>query len=791
VGPSTWDAIFDRSVRFSTGSKRSLSHATVPVAFRTFRAPARGLPSTHSSSAHGSSFGERRSELPGGVGAMGRKHVVGCGLVVLFLSCVSGPLFALNEECALCHAQKASDLGASAHGTLVCASCHEGAAGHAADPASGGPTVHFDLEVCGACHADQYRTYTYGDDWKTVYGGSPEGWSKLTDFSHYNDIIDGYGFTREYNEERSHNVMLQDHHDVTRGKKETCIQCKSTKVAYYWDSDTERVIGDDTYIHAGHMATGILVPAGTRVAMRTDRDAPRPYRHEAQVLVTLPDGRLFASFAYPGANSDGLWLWAALYALTVNELPADSPTRLSGNGCNHCHDPHKVGRDPATDELVGFRIIRKSLVDAIARRGINPYDPASPRAFDGDSPLTLDEGIALCGQCHVEYVCGNSSIDGIDRDYFPWAKAADLEAVYASEFPAWGDYFDRQYVQDWVHGAGPLASPSSPANGVPYSTPYPIQEELIKSQHPEAETYWESRHYGNGAACFVCHMPKVTRVSDGTEFTSHWMASPLKYMSQEPAAAFATAHGVEVDDGGILPPCAACHNGQMARMKTKAERIQDDTYADAVAVESALVTSLAAIKSAKDALAAGEPVSPTLLESAIDDHRAAHARWENLVVSENSMGFHNPSEVSAELATALSLAQSATQRAGAGTSCISGCAPAAGTVPDGALAPGTPLTLRRNESGNLVLSWGASCVSSDTDFAVYEGALRDFTSHAPRSCRTGGATTTVVQPAAGDTYYLFLPHNAVWEGSYGLRSNGAERPRSASTCYPQAVLACE
>ena len=720
---------------------------------------------------------------------MKRTRLVDLTFALLFLG--AGPAaLALNAECALCHGQKASDLAASSHGSLACASCHEGAAGHAADPAAGGPTVHFDLELCGSCHADQYRTYTYGDDWATRYGGSPDGWSKLSDFSHYNDIIDGYGFTREYNEERSHNVMLKDHHDVTRGKRETCIQCKSTKVAYYWDSDTERVIQHDTFVQAGHMTQGLLVPAGTRVAMRTERDAPRPHNHEAQVQVTLPDGRRFASFDSPGATKDGLWLWAALYALTVNELPADSPTRMSGNGCNHCHNPHKVGRDSATGKLIGFRLIRKSLLDAIERRGINPYDASSARTFDGDTPLTLDEGIALCAQCHVEYVCGNSSIDGIDRDYFPWAKAFDLEDVYAGEFPGWGSYFDRKYVQDWVHGTGPLASPSAPGNGVPYLTPYPIRVDLIKSQHPEAETYWGSRHYGNSADCFVCHMPKVTKVGDGTRFTSHWLASPLKYMSPEPAAAFAATVGLELDSDGILPPCAACHSGQIGRMKTKAERIQDDTYADALTVEAALVTSLAAIKSANDALAAGQPVSPALLESAVADHRAAHVRWENLVVSENSMGFHNPAEVGSELSAALSLAQAARQSAVSGTGCGAGCGRASGVVPDGSRVPGTPLRIARDPAGQLILSWGASCVSTDTDFAVYEGTLGDFTSHVPRSCSTGGATGAVLQPASGNTYYLVLPHNTIWEGSYGFRGDGTERPRGPQVCLPRAVRAC-
>jgi formate-dependent nitrite reductase cytochrome c552 subunit len=555
-----------------------------------------------------------------------------------------------------------SDIAASSHKTLPCETCHEGAANHGGNMTAK-TTVHFDLEVCGTCHPNQYGTYIYGDSYKTKYGGSPFGYSKLNDFIHYNDIIDGYGFTKEYNEERSHNVMLQDHYDVTRGKYETCMQCKSTKLAYYWDSGKERAIENDTYVKGGHMATGITVPKGTKVSMKTARDAAYPKTHEVQVLVTLPDGTMYSSYDYPGAVKNGTWTWSALYALTVNELPANSPTRLSGNGCNHCHNPHKVARDTSTGQLVGWRIIRKSLIDAIGRRGLNPYEAGSPKVFNGDKPLTQAEYVALCGQCHVEYVCGNSSIDGIDRDYFPWAKVADLEPIYSAQFPGYGAYSGYKYIQDWVHGTGPLSSLYWPANGIYYNTPYPITETLVKSQHPEAETYWNSRHYGNNAACFICHMPKVTKTSGGAVFTSHWLASPLKYMSPEPVGAFARTFGLTLDKDGTIPPCGACHGGTLPRMKTKAENIQDGIYSSALTVQTALVDSLAAIKAAKDALAAGKYVNTTLLKSATDDHRAAHVRWENLIISENSMGFHNPSEVDGELRNALTLAQSAKTKA--------------------------------------------------------------------------------------------------------------------------------
>jgi hypothetical protein len=205
---------------------------------------------------------------------------------------------------------------------------------------------------------------------------------------------------------------------------------------------------------------------------------------------------------------------------------------------------------------------------------------------------------------------------------------------------------------------------------VTYVDPNPIQEELIKSQHPEAETYWNSRHYGNEASCFICHMPKVTKVYangdpiPGSEFTSHWLASPNKYMDPEPAGAFAAEFGLLLSKG-IISPCAECHGGNLSRMKDKAEAIQDGIYADALTVQTALVDSLRAIKAAK--ACAADPActvdDPTLIEDAAELHRAAHVRWENLVVSENSMGFHNPSEVGDELTVALSYAQSAKQKA--------------------------------------------------------------------------------------------------------------------------------
>ena len=116
--------------------------------------------------------------------------------------------------------------------------------------------------------------------------------------------------------------------------------------------------------------------------------------------------------------------------------------------------------------------------------------------------------------------------------------------------------------------------------------------------------------------------------------------------------------------------------------------------------------------------------------------------------------------------------------------------PAAGRVPDGGPAPGTPLMAEIAPGGDLTLTWGASCTPTDTDFAVYEGALGSFTSHVPRLCSTAGSLIVTLTPAAGSSYYLVVPTNGPREGSYGTRSDLAERPPSAAACLPQAIAAC-
>ena len=103
-----------------------------------------------------------------------------------------------------------------------------------------------------------------------------------------------------------------------------------------------------------------------------------------------------------------------------------------------------------------------------------------------------------------------------------------------------------------------------------------------------------------------------------------------------------------------------------------------------------------------------------------------------------------------------------------------------------ALLAGGMLSVSKSDA-NLLVDWGPSCMGTDTDFAVYEGPLGDFTAHVPVSCSTGGLTSATISPSAGSTYYLIVPNDHYYEGRYGSSSSGVAIPAGPTRCYPAAA----
>lgn len=498
-----------------------------------------------------------------------------------------------------CHGEVVEAHSTGTHTSLACVDCHEGTGTeHANDPSAAVAVIDWTIDSCARCHEGEATSYLYDDNLKVgPFGGSqrePEI-HKADEFPQYNTIVAGHGFTREYAEEGAHRYMLYDHARTKRGKFESCLQCKSTKIAYAWGTDMNLRVAEDTEITLTHTVTDsapakkVNIPAGTTISYATDED------RAVDAKATFPDGTVWSS--RPAASEDATQNYNMVWAASIAAIKETQPY---GASCNHCHDPH-TGKQ---------RLVRKAMLTAIEEQGVNPYSEGSPT--DWTKAKRSDRNTLACAQCHVEYVCGKSGVDGVDRDYFSWAKAGDLHDVYSGRF---------DYAQDWRHAI--------------------IGEPLIKSQHPETELFWNSVHYNAGSSCSSCHMPQVTD-SRGRTFRSHWMTSPYKYSDKEAWSGFADAVSLRGTDSN---PCVRCHSDRTERGIEQ----QQTFYARQAQVETLLAESVGLLGEMSEAERKGAKIPVQQRDTALDEHRRAHVLWENIAVSENSMGFHNFAEAMASM----------------------------------------------------------------------------------------------------------------------------------------------
>jgi hypothetical protein len=91
--------------------------------------------------------------------------------------------------------------------------------------------------------------------------------------------------------------------------------------------------------------------------------------------------------------------------------------------------------------------------------------------------------------------------------------------------------------------------------------------------------------------------------------------------------------------------------------------------------------------------------------------------------------------------------------------------------------------------GDVTLTWSASCSANALNYAVYEGAIGHWYSHAARDCVDGVNLTEELTPSAGNRYYLVVPLGVSGEGTYGRDSKGMERPVGAGgRCMAAQVI---
>ncbi len=98
------------------------------------------------------------------------------------------------------------------------------------------------------------------------------------------------------------------------------------------------------------------------------------------------------------------------------------------------------------------------------------------------------------------------------------------------------------------------------------------------------------------------------------------------------------------------------------------------------------------------------------------------------------------------------------------------------------------LRVRRGAPGELVLSWARDC-GAGTIYGIYRGDLAaGYGSLAaePGGCAVSGESVTIAEGAGDADFFLVVPNDGSFDGSYGSDSAGSPRPPAASACRAQA-----
>ncbi|MHB8766130.1 MAG: ammonia-forming cytochrome c nitrite reductase subunit c552 [Deferrisomatales bacterium] len=269
-----------------------------------------------------------------------------------------------------------------------------------------------------------------------------------------------------------------------------------------------------------------------------------------------------------------------------------------GLNCFTCHDPHAAKP----------RIVRDGLIEALTRpEGDTLWhqDPNRTKFQVIDMGLRgFNRKIAIlekydsrlqCGQCHVEYNCNpgtdtktGEKVTMKDRrtNHFPYKDVLGLYDHYTSQI----GFMD--FKNTFTGGL------------------------LWKGQHPESETFYNSKHAKAGVQCDDCHAPKVKNPKTGVEYTSHFAVTP-RFMLKE--------------------TCLKCHSEwDEEKAKYTIDSVKAYFRGKMRKAEFWMTELVDRIEAAK---LAGAPEAA--VKQAQDQHLRAHILWEYWT-AENSDGFHNP-----------------------------------------------------------------------------------------------------------------------------------------------------
>lgn len=504
------------------------------------------------------------------------------------------------KKCYACHDNIEEFHASGKHAKVNCVSCHTGTAEHLASSKDKKketkPATIKDHRACATCHKDQYETFVklnYNSPAR-LEKGTFKGRSPLFD-----KIMEGYGFTFEHGEPRSHAFMLVDQWAVDRGFGGR-FQFKDWRHV----SKSEAAANDPwNVLYDREPET-----SDQKKFMRQAVMAVNPVCMNCKTQDHILDWK-FMGDKDPNAKWDR------------TSKPVEFARGMKHPlNCYMCHDPHST--QP--------RVVRDALIQAVVDRKLGTYPMNAEKSkqttmtkvnFQRDGKdfraiglLNKADSNLMCAQCHVEYNCGpgyDMTADNSSGKYsvtmadprtnlFPWTNVFGYKKIMTDDYK----------YRDFKHAATGAMLP--------------------KLQHPEMETYWGSKHEKAGVECKHCHMPK-SKNAKGKTFTSHQQMSPREQIKET---------------------CLSCHGDWTEKdAKYAIDAIQNYTRGKMADAEFWLSQLIDQIVKAKDA-----GVAKDTIDKAYDYQYDANLYWE-WWTAENSDGFHNPDNARESLTRSIDASQ--------------------------------------------------------------------------------------------------------------------------------------
>lgn len=482
------------------------------------------------------------------------------------------------DSCYNCHGIIKELHKSGKHFEINCSFCHKGLDQHLSTPIPANrPITDTSWETCGQCHKEQYNSFMKG----SYHRPARDEKSQLTNRAPnplWDKLMMGHSFTIEHGLTRPHLWALIDHLAVDRayggrfqGKNGWQYIFKKGKS---WDVLTDKY--PETNEHKP------FIPQSSAAAN--------------PVCLQCKSQDHILDWAYMGEPvKDAKWSRTS----NVVEL---ARTLQHGINCFQCHDPHaakpRIINDALIDSLTGTEKNTLWHKDSdrtdikVIEMGMRGYKRKIALLERYDTKL-------ICGQCHVEYTC-NPGYDLRNPDTSKYTVTMEDRRTnhipYKEVFDLYDHYVNEISFLDFKHTL---------TGGL-----------LWKAQHPEAETYYNSKHSRAGTGCNDCHTPKIKDKTTGKIYTSHIPLTPRLQLQET---------------------CLKCHPDWTEEMAIYAiDSIKAYTKGRMRKAEFWLSELIDKIVEAKKV-----GVDPETIKKAQDQHLKAHILWE-WWTAENSDGFHNP-----------------------------------------------------------------------------------------------------------------------------------------------------